>query len=56
MALNSNMLTRLALRPKVFQIIIKNQLGLHQADNRWYDHYFDDPKPEYIANYWNGCN
>lgn len=47
-----NMLTQLEWRPFVFQVEIKDNFGLHKADNRWYDSYFYDPKPEYIANYW----
>jgi hypothetical protein len=49
-----DMLTRLDWKPQVLQVEIENQLALHKADNRWYDYYFDDPKPEYIVNYWNG--
>jgi hypothetical protein len=47
-----NMLTQLEWRPHVFQVEIENNLGLHKADNRWYDAYFYDTKPEYIVNYW----
>jgi hypothetical protein len=41
-------------RPKVVEVDIVNNFELTKCDVHWVDKYFEDPKDEYIVNYWTG--
>lgn len=41
-------------QPIVIEVNLYNKLELLRFDHKWIDLYFQDPKEEYILNYWKG--
>lgn len=49
-----NMFVGSFTRPKIVEVDILNNLELTKCDHHWLQKYFDEPKDEYIVNYWTG--
>jgi hypothetical protein len=47
-----NMFIDIFPNPLVVEVFILNHLELMKFDYRWIDKYYDEPKEEYIKNYW----
>lgn len=48
----NNIFVDIFKNPFVVEVLILNQMELMKFDYRWIDKYFDEPKEEYIKNYW----
>lgn len=50
----STMLTTTSSLPYVFEVEVKDIYGLHRADKRWFEEYFNSKNEDFIKNYWEG--
>lgn len=47
-----NMFVGRFLDPLIVEVKILNNMGILKCDHRWLQKYYDEPKDEYIINYW----